>query len=161
MEAQLIEYIRSAQKGDQLAFKKLVSKYDDRVARLITALVRNQQDAQDLYQDVFIIVWKKINTYQFRSDFYSWLYRIAVNTCYNHLKKEARHKWDEVTEIRSHVGTEDPHDNNKARLMHIITNLPPRLRTITIMYYLESNSIKYISRVLKITEGTIKNTFSE
>jgi len=161
MEAYIVEYIRKAQEGDQEAFHSLVRIYDDRISGLIYSIVLNKQDAEDLYQEIFLKVWKKIHTFQFRSNFYSWLYRVTVNTCYNYTKKRSRHYWkDEIqitasTEFSSegiNLHNSEPHD----ALYNAINKLSPRLRTITIMHYFEGNTISNISMILKIGEGTIK-----
>ncbi len=161
MEAFIVEYIRRAQEGDRGAFQALVALYDDRVAGLIYSIVQNRQDTEDLYQEIFLKVWKKLDTFQFRSDFYSWLYKITVNTCYNFTKKRSRQYWQEEEEIdRNGIflpGNEEPVKMEKVKALYkAIQQLSPRLRTITIMHYIEGNTISNISSILKIGEGTIK-----
>ncbi|NQU66719.1 MAG: RNA polymerase sigma factor [Candidatus Marinimicrobia bacterium] len=161
MEAKIIEHIRQAQRGDQRAFQALVALYDDRVSNLIYSIVLNRQDTEDLYQEVFLKVWKKIKTFQFRSDFYSWLYRITVNTCYNFTKRRARNQTDGDDEIMNNIiYPSEENDPNKLEttkaLYGAIQQLSPRLRTITVMHYLEGNTINNISIILRIGEGTIK-----
>ncbi len=158
MESQVVEYIRNTQRGDHLAFKKLVSLYDDRVSRLIVSLVENQEDAEDLYQEIFIKVWKKIGSYKFKSEFYTWLYRLTVNTCLNYLKHEKKHQWDDIESmIPSQLVESVSHESGGCQqLLQIMRKLPHRQRTVAVMYYLENNKISFISRITRITEGTIK-----
>ncbi len=161
MEANIIEYIRQAQKGDQRAFHALVTFYDNRVSNLIYSIVLNRQDTEDLYQEIFLKVWKKIRSFQFRSDFYSWLYKITVNTCYNFTKKRARVRTEDGDEILDNtIYPFEDNDPNKLEavkaLYSAIQNLSPRLRTITVMHYLEGTTISNISVILRIEEGTIK-----
>ena len=160
MEAKIIEYIRQAQRGDQRAFQALVALYDDRISNLIYSIVLNRQDTEDLYQEVFFKVWKKINTFQFRSDFYSWLYKITVNTCYNFTKRRARNQTEGDDEIIDNIiyptVDNDPNTMEKTQALYqAIQLLSPRLRTITVMHYLEGNTISNISIILRIGEGTI------
>ncbi len=158
MEKRVVDLIRKAQEGSQSAFRRLVAMYDDRVSRVIFAIVQNKEDTEDIYQEVFIKVWKKLHTFEFRCDFYSWLYRITVNTCYNFktsLKRRPVGDDLEYNEI-----PDDEHDEiqlgvHKA-VRQVIKNLPTRQRTVVVMYYLEGNKVHQIAALLKINEGTIK-----
>ena len=161
MDTKIIELIQSAQQGNQSAFRDLISCYDDRVSKLIFSLVRNQQDAEDLYQEIFIRVWKKINTYEFRSDFYSWLYRLTMNVCYTHMKKEARGIWEELDDLPDTYPLklsvlQDSETERTSAVYNRLYSLPPRMRTVVVMFYLEDSSVRSISSILKIGEGTIK-----
>ncbi len=158
MESQVVEYIRNAQRGDHLAFNKLVSLYDARISRLIVSLVENQKDAEDLYQEVFIKVWKKIGTYKFKSEFYSWLYRLTVNTSLNYLKQLRKYSWEDLeSAIPLQIDGPQPFaQGSNLQLVRILQSLPHRQRTVAVMYYLENNKISLISKITKITEGTIK-----
>ena len=161
MEQQVVEKIRQAQQGNHAAFRYLVSLYDERITKLIYSIVQNQSDTEDLYQDIFLKVWKQIHTFQFRSDFYSWLYRVAVNTCYNFHASHRRHYW---AEVRDHVDqsavielTGDRDSSAAAQAVrHAIRKLPTRQRTVVVMHYIEGNPISVIASLLKINDGTIK-----
>ncbi|NOZ07623.1 MAG: RNA polymerase sigma factor [FCB group bacterium] len=158
MESQVVEYIRNAQRGDHLAFERVVSLYDERISRLIISLVGNQKDAEDLYQEIFLKVWKKIGSYKFKSEFYSWLYRLAVNTCLNYLKQIKKHEWEDLESAVS-LPIDEPApfaQGSNLQLMQILRTLPHRQRTVAVMYYLENNKISMISKITRITEGTIK-----
>lgn len=83
-----IELIYRVRDGDSEAFRTLVDLYKDKSLSLAVSIVKNETLAEDILQDVFIKVYKKIATFKFKSKFSTWLYRIVVNTCYNELKKQ-------------------------------------------------------------------------
>src|SRR5678816_3536709 len=79
--------IRAVQSGDQDAFEQLVRAYDHSVLRLAVNLLRSQEDAQDVYQEAFLRVYKNIHAFRFDCSFHTWLYRIVTNICLDHLRK--------------------------------------------------------------------------
>src|SRR5205809_261156 len=79
--------IRAVQNGDQDAFEQLVRAYDHSVLRLAVNLLRSPEDAQDVYQEAFLRVYKNIHTFRFDCSFHTWLYRIVTNICLDHLRK--------------------------------------------------------------------------
>ncbi len=160
MDTKIIELIQLAQQGNQSAFRNLISCYDERVSKLVFSLVQNQQDAEDLYQEIFIRVWKKLNSYEFRSDFYSWLYRLTMNVCYTHIKKESRSNWEDMNDLADNYQLklsvlQNPEKERTSAVYNSLYSLPPRMRTVVVMYYLEDSSVRSISSILKIGEATI------
>nr|MBC8203880.1 sigma-70 family RNA polymerase sigma factor [FCB group bacterium] len=85
-----IALIKSAQQGDTKAFGELAAAYDQKVMNLALSLVGSVDDARDIYQEVFTKVFKSLKNYQFKSAFYTWLYRIVVNTCLTYRKSRSR-----------------------------------------------------------------------
>ena len=71
--------IRAAQEGDQDAFGQLVRAYDQSVLRLAMNLLRSPEDAQDVYQEAFLRVYRNLNSFRFDCSFHTWLYRIVTN----------------------------------------------------------------------------------
>src|SRR5690242_1702809 len=80
--------IRAVQGGDQDAFEQLVRAYDHSVLRLALNLLRSQEDAQDVYQEAFLRVYKNIHSFRFDCSFHTWLYRIVTNICLDQLRKK-------------------------------------------------------------------------
>ena len=93
----LIERVKA---GDNLAFKELIEKYKNDAFTLACSIVKNQRLAEDILQEVFIHIFDKIKTFKYKSSFYTWLYRIVVNRCYNELRKR-KYKCEEIVEIAS------------------------------------------------------------
>src|SRR5882757_5185118 len=79
--------IRAAQAGDQDAFEQLVRTYDQSVLRLAMNLLRSPDDAQDVYQEAFLRVYRNLHSFRFDCSFHTWLYRIVTNLCLDHLRK--------------------------------------------------------------------------
>ena len=79
--------IRAAQKGDQVAFERLVHTYDRSVLRLAMNLLRSTEDAYDVYQEAFLRVFKNLHVFRFDCSFSTWLYRIVTNLCLDYLRK--------------------------------------------------------------------------
>jgi len=85
-----LQLVRRIQNGEQIAFTLLVRKYQNRVANILTRYVRNTGDIADVTQDVFIKVYNSLPSFRGDSAFYTWLYRITVNTAKNYLTRQSR-----------------------------------------------------------------------
>ena len=85
-----LQLVRRIQSGDQVAFTLLVRKYQTRVANILTRYVRNSGDIADVTQEVFIKVYNSLPSFRGDSAFYTWLYRITVNTAKNYLTSQSR-----------------------------------------------------------------------
>ena len=82
--------VEQAQAGDMGAFSRLVSRYQDRVLNACWRISGNREDAQDLAQDAFLQALKKMETFERRASFYTWVFRIAVNLSISHRRRKAR-----------------------------------------------------------------------
>lgn len=84
------ELVLRAQNGDQRAFELLVVKYQRRIARLLSRMIRDQAEVEDVSQEAFIKAYRALPTFRGESAFYTWLYRIAINTAKNYLSTLGR-----------------------------------------------------------------------
>jgi len=158
------EIIRRAQDGDMAAFEQLVQTYEKRVLIAAAQICRNQQDAEDVTQDVFLSVYRNIRTFRFEASFYSWIYRITMNTAFNHTRQRKYHEFltnDEDEDRYIDVSEEDSTDFSEqtdfqAFLEEALKKLPEKQRTVFIMRYLQHLKIKEISTILGVGEGTVK-----
>ena len=82
--------VERVQNGDKNAFNLLVTKYQQKVMNLVSRYVKNQADVQDVTQEAFIKAYRALANFRGDSQFYTWLYRIAVNTAKNHLMSGSR-----------------------------------------------------------------------
>lgn len=80
------QLVRRLKQGDEAAFRELVHTYQNRIFGLMLRMIGNRQEAEDLAQEVFIIVYRAIGNYRGEGRFYTWLYRVATNTCKNRIK---------------------------------------------------------------------------
>ena len=90
--------IEMAAKGDRSAFESLVKKYDKKVISLALKYTRSEEDAKDIYQEVFLRVWKSLPGFGFKSEFSTWLFRIATNVCLSYIERSKKHRSEDVFE---------------------------------------------------------------
>ena len=127
-------------------------------------LTQNEQDAEDLYQEVFFKVYKKIGSFRFQSEFYTWLYRITVNTAYNFKRKQGKMHTLEPNEDDSSpldwIADTSNNDSDQKEIRDAISvalqDLPHQQRTVFILKHLQKLKIKDISLILNISDGTVK-----
>jgi RNA polymerase sigma-70 factor (ECF subfamily) len=157
------EVIRRVLDGETVAFELLVRRYQQTIFRLAQRMTRNAEDARDLAQDTFVQAYKSLAGFQGQSGFSTWLYRIAVNLCLNHLKSSRR---EDPAEVDATVadGREDAlavllvNERDRA-LAAAIDQLPPQQRaTLTLRVY-QGLSHREIAEVLECAEGTAKANY--
>lgn len=164
MDEQIKKLIISAQGGDAGAFHELVKLHDERIMILAYQLTHNEQDAEDLYQEVFFKVYRKIGSFRFRSEFYTWLYRITVNTAYNFKRKQGKIKtvepFEDDNSALDWIPETGSNDSDQEEIRDAISvalqDLPHRQRTVFILKHLQKLKIKDISLILNISDGTVK-----
>ena len=162
----------AAQKGEMDAFGELVKKYQRQIYDLARGMTNGHSDADDLAQEVFIKAWRAIGRYRFQAAFYTWLYRIAVNTIITRIKQKKRlpHSGLDSLENYSHpypapFMSRNPEDGvDRLRrwelsqaLERALESLSPRHRAVVVMHEMEDFSHGEIARVLKISEGTVRS----
>src|SRR3954464_6880653 len=102
--------VRRLQQRDEKAFEEIVRMYQHKVYNLVYRMIGNQQEAEDIAQEVFVTVFKSIDTFRGEAKFSTWLYRIAANHCKNRLKYLGRRSYkstgalDEAAERELHDG---------------------------------------------------------
>src|SRR5574342_306500 len=83
--------VRRAQRGDMLAFEELVARHRDKIYARAFSMVRNEEDAVDLSQEAWVKAWQRLKQFQGESSFVTWMTRIVINLCLDHLRKVKRH----------------------------------------------------------------------
>ncbi len=164
--------LKKAAAGDPDAFSSLMSQYAGRIYGLCFSLLNNRQDAEDCTQDAFIKAFRSIRQYQFKSSFYTWLYRIAVNTCLDLLRHQQHPpvlSLDEAREGEDHdlplqVADPGPLPDETAishELGDIIRQeiacLPDYLQETLVLRDIEGFAYHEIAQMLHISEGTVKS----
>ena len=165
------EIIERVKNGDKKSYDLLVVKYQQRVINLISRFVKNHSDALDVSQETFIKAYRALPNFRGESAFYTWLYRIAVNTAKNHLTVQSRKitKSDyDVTDIEQIEGnmslTEHTTPENllvKDELQEIvlrtIENLPEDLKSAIMLREIEGLSYEEIANVMECPVGTVRS----
>jgi RNA polymerase sigma-70 factor, ECF subfamily len=161
------ELIAAAVDGSEAAFTTLVERYQDRIFRLLGRYCRDQIECEDLAQEVFVKVFRKLHTFQGESAFYTWLYRIAVNAATDHLSRASYRRLRLVDDDAAldHGGDAEAQDpaapllaaERIAATRAAVDMLPEKFRTILILREFEELSYTEIAAVLQIQLGTVES----
>jgi RNA polymerase sigma-70 factor (ECF subfamily) len=157
------EVIQRVLAGDRAAFDVLVRQYQERIYRLGYRMTRNAEDAKDLAQEAFVQAYRSLGSFQQRSSFSTWLYRISMNLCLNHLKSAGRMT---PAEVGGSLPDRRPNsmdailtDERDRALAAAIEALPPQQKaTLTLRVY-QGLSHREIAEVLECSEGTAKANY--
>jgi RNA polymerase sigma-70 factor (ECF subfamily) len=160
-------------RGDRVAFTELVGKYQQPVLNFIFRTLRDESEAEDLAQNVFVQVWKSRARYQRTAKFSTWLFTIARNLCLNELRRRSRHPADSIEE--THVEHEDQprqqyedksHIAAPERLLHgelaqkieeALAGLPENQRTAILLCRQDELSYEEIAGVLDCSLSATKS----
>ena len=163
------ELIIKAQNGDVLAFEELIYRYDKMVLRIALKYTGDNDDAKDIYQEIFLKVYNGLSSFRFKSEFSTWLYRITANTCITYKRKYSKPNHfsldDEKNE--SFVSTipdenELSPDNlvlnseNGQRINDALKKLSPNQKMSFLLKHYEGYKIREIAEMMNCKEGTIK-----
>jgi RNA polymerase sigma-70 factor (ECF subfamily) len=166
--------IRAAQKGDERAFEELVRLYDQSVLRLALNMLRSPEDANDIYQETFLRVYRNLHTFRFDCSFHTWLYRIATNLCLDALRKR-RVRREEDTRVETSDGVLDRMDTVEEsraeadpqrkllsrqlqeKIQGVLREMTPRERTVFEMRHYQGLRLRAIGEVLGTSEEAAKN----
>lgn len=164
--------IRQAQDGNMTAFEELVHKHDKQVLTIAARYVTSSHDAKDIYQEVFIRVYRGLKHFKMQSEFATWLHRITVNVCLTHRARQRRHilvpldgnRDDEdleghTVELKSTDSTADQHSMDAEIRHHVqeaIEALSPKQRLVFTLKHYEGYKLREIASMMKCTEGTVK-----
>jgi RNA polymerase sigma-70 factor (ECF subfamily) len=165
--------VREAQGGSQAAFEQLVHTYDRTVLRLAFRLTGSQSDAQDIHQEAFLKVYKKLDGFRFECSFSTWIYRIVTNVCLDHLRRNKARKNIGALEVSdedllNQLSDDRPGNNPEQQLLdrelgaHIskaLQRLTPRERMVFDLRHFEGLKLQSVSEILNASEGSIKMTF--
>lgn len=169
VDQQLVE---RAQSGDKHAFELLVAKYQRRLGRLISRFVRDAAEAEDVTQDAFIKAYRALPTFRGDSAFYTWLYRIGINTAKNHLLALGRRAptttffdSDEAEEFEDaallHEVATPENELMSKQVVEVVNaslqQLPEDLRLALTLREIEGLSYEEIAAVMNCPVGTVRS----
>jgi RNA polymerase sigma-70 factor (ECF subfamily) len=167
------DLIIQAQKGDQSAFEELVYRYDRNVLSVAMKYANDEDDAKDLYQEVFIRVYRGLKNFRFQSEFSTWLFRITTNVCLTyksrskeHLRVSINKNYDDeeselsTTEELIYDGSSPEETSSGTDLGEIVNaaveSLSPKQKMTFILKHYEGYKIREIAEMLNCKEGTVK-----
>ena len=168
-----IQLIKQAQKGDQLAFEQLVYRYDRQVLNIAMSFRNNEDDAQDIYQEVFLRVFRGLKNFQLKSEFSTWLFRITTNVCISYKTQKERNRHQSLNEqigndeddIRTRgdfiesdasVEKETELNENQQYISEALEKIPAQQKLAFTLKYFDGYKIKEIAEMMHCTEGTVK-----
>jgi len=147
--------------GDRRAFDELMLRHEDRVFGLGLRMLGNREDALDATQETFLTVFRKAHQFSGRSTFGTWLYRVALNTCYDRLRKAKRRHTVPMPESSDppDLASHDALVSAELRpdLIEALTSLQPEFRAAVLLVDLEDLSLEEAARILDVPIGTVKS----
>jgi RNA polymerase sigma-70 factor (ECF subfamily) len=165
--------VREAQGGSQAAFEQLVHTYDQAVLRLALRITGSQSDAQDIHQEAFIKVYKKLDGFRFECSFSTWIYRIVTNVCLDHLRRNRARRKNNAVELNdedllNQLSDDRPGANPEqqlldqelgAQILRALQRLTPRERMVFDLRHFQGLKLQSVSEILNTSEGEVKMTF--
>ena len=162
--------ITNAINGDKLAQSKLVSTYSSRIYAIAFRLMKNEEDAEDVLQETFIIMLNKLDTFKGKSTLYTWLYRVATNVALGKLRKKKKidesgsfNKIEfenisslELADWPDHLEEKFDAEEFQECLKKAMDELPDHYRAVFILRDLEGHSTRNTAKILEITEANVK-----
>ncbi|QJQ04709.1 RNA polymerase sigma factor RpoE [Undibacterium piscinae] len=164
--------VERVQHGDKKAFELLVSKYQRKLMRLVSRLVHDQAEAEDVVQEAFIKAYRALANFRGDAAFYTWLYRIGINTAKNHLVSQGRRAPTstdaDIEEAETFVDADGLKDMNTpesllaskqiaATVNSAMMSLPEELRNAISLREIEGMSYEEISEVMSCPIGTVRS----
>jgi RNA polymerase sigma-70 factor (ECF subfamily) len=166
------QLVLRAQRGDKLAFELLVNKYERKLQRLLSRLVRDPAEVEDVTQEAFIKAYRALPTFRGESAFYTWLYRIGINTAKNYLTAQGRkgpatvdidpEDAESASENELARDSSTPEQEMMSRQVAETVNaamegLPEELRSAIMLREIEGMSYEEIAAIMNCPIGTVRS----
>ncbi|SCZ59548.1 RNA polymerase sigma factor RpoE [Thiohalomonas denitrificans] len=165
------ELVERVQRGDKQAFDVLVRKYQYKIVKLISRYVRDQSEVLDVAQETFVKAYRALDKFRGESAFYTWLYRIAINTAKNYLVAQGRRPPDtdidasEAEQFEGHFNLKESdsperlalRDELERTVYEAIDELPEDLRSAITLREMEGLSYEEIAQAMSCPIGTVRS----
>ena len=162
------ELIRLVQSGDEEAFAQLAARYSSRIWQLVVWNSRQARDAEEIFQDIWVAVWENIGGLREVSSFGAWLRKIAYTTCRRYYTRNTRASSEILQSAEQLAETIDRNaiarfreTELRAAVAEAVHDLPEKVRTVAVLYYLEMWTIKEIAEEIGLAVGTVKTRLRE
>jgi len=153
--------IRELKRGREDAYRQLVEEYGNRLLRTCYLILRDREEAEDIVQETFVRVFRKIEEFRGESGLYTWIYTIALNLSRDRLRKRmdfSIFENERICNINSEIHIEKVIDRDL--LKRELDEINPIYREVLVLFYFEELSVKEISQLLDEKEGTVKSKLS-
>ncbi|MGA0368357.1 MAG: sigma-70 family RNA polymerase sigma factor [Kiritimatiellia bacterium] len=165
-------WVQEARQGDLSAFDYLMSKYQSRIYALLYNMTSNREDAEDLLQDVFLKAYKALPKFKGNSSFYTWVYRIAVNTAINYVRKRKRKQGLSLDHLDLglerdpalvQLASQETPDRNldlkdlQKKLNAALQTLSEKHRMVVVLHDIQGLPHREIGKILGVSSGTVRS----
>lgn len=170
--AKEIGWIEEARRGDAQAYSALVQVYQERLIHAAYSFLGNAEDARDAAQETFLKAYERLDRFEGRSRFYTWLYRILANHCKDLLRRRKMKGWlsmwttdadgeeknltDTIPDPRAGAAADLAHKETGERIRRSMDRLPERQRTAFVFRYLEGLSLEETAESMQLSVGAVK-----
>ncbi len=147
------------------AFNLLVRKYQGKIYWTIRRLLVDHDDTNDVTQDVFIKIWKNLDSFKENAELFTWIYRIAVNESLTFLNKKSKRFFLPFHDVEKELSEKIEDDNFfkgdeiQKKLQKAILTLPPKQRLVFNMKYFDEMKYEDMSKILKTSVGALKASY--
>jgi RNA polymerase sigma factor (sigma-70 family) len=164
------ELIRKAVKGDQEAFRRLMDKYQPAIHHVISRMINDRTEVIDLTQETFVKAFSSLKSFNHMYAFSTWIYKIASNTCIDHLRKKKLQTFSidqqtgsdgddysyELPDATYRADKEIITDQRSQLVIRAIDSLPQKYREVIVLRHLEEKNYDEIADILDLPLGTVK-----
>jgi len=164
-----VELVKASQRQDMLAFEELVARHRDKIYARALSMVRNEEDAVDLSQEAWVKGWQRLKQFQGDSSFLTWMTRIVINLCLDHLRKAKRQRAESIEEMAEESGgverqmpvvTTNPTEGLergelRKRIDECLAKLTYAHRTVLVLHEFEQLEYKEIAKRMQCSIGTV------
>ncbi|MGD0696403.1 MAG: sigma-70 family RNA polymerase sigma factor [Terriglobia bacterium] len=168
---QEVGWIHRVQRGDREAFGLLIERHRHRIFSIIYRLVRRRDDVEDIAQEIFVKAFQAISNFHFESSFATWIARVAVNHCYDYLRRQRSSRvhyfWEMSEESRRQLETRAERQTEGALNAEdqtavkdfadkLLARAPADDRVVLVLKEIEDLSVEEIAEILELNESTVK-----
>lgn len=164
-----VSLVKAAKDGDMAAYEELVARHRDKIFARAYSMTRNEEDAIDLSQEAWVKAWQRLKQFQGDSSFATWITRITINLCLDHLRKQKRHRAESIemldeesggVERRMPVVTVNPTERLergelRKRIDEALGQLSHEHRTVMVLHEFEEMEYKQIAKTMGCSIGTV------
>lgn len=166
-----LDLVKEIRQGNQDSFEELLSRYNNKVYSLATRLTRNPEDAEEVLQDVFVTVHRKLASFEGKSSFSSWLYRVTANAAFMKLRKRRQHQSVSLEDLlqqpqlisalhtseNTYVDAQSIRNEMLVALENAISKLPDEYRPVFILRDVDGLTSKEVGKILDLTVPAVKS----
>ena len=156
-----VELLARVAAGDHEAFTTVMQAHEDRVFSVCLRILGNREHALDATQDTFLTTFRKAGQFEGKSALGTWIYRIAVNTCYDLLRREKRRRADALPERLDPVDVQAEEQIDaialRPELQRALSKLAPEFRSAVVLADIEGMALADVASILDVPVGTVKS----